>query len=473
MCIGMPSVLTMISVPSPHTAAIVQWNDPSDFYRLKPEYVEDAVGVARYGLRKKDIVAFGTASQGQAHRVGKWLLFTERYESEIVSFVTGLDAAYVRPGQIAKIVDPGRSTSRFGGRVVLATANTVTIDAPITVPVGSTVLTVMMPDGTLLDRSITNAPGVTSVLTFATALPSTDIKQALWVVGTPSVTPELIRVLSISEEAENTYRVTGLAHYPGKYAEVELGLKLQPPRISDLRAIPDAVVNLAGSEYLYRYGGSVFTRLVISFEASPSATTYSVSYRRTTNGQDNWHTLPVNSHTHVEVDDVVPDTYEFEVVAINGLGIRSLASTATYTVLGKAGAPPANVTGFTATTSPQQLQLAWNDVPDLDLAGYELREGASPQMAIHTGYERAWATILDSNVTTLIAGLALLAFGSGPVRGFAVVHVLGILTSMFSAVFFSRGLVNLWYGGKKKLKSLAIGQIWKPEATGTSVASVK
>ncbi len=94
----------------------------------------------------------------------------------------------------------------------------------------------------------------------------------------------------------------------------------------------------------------------------------------------------------------------------------------------------------------------------------ELREGASPQMAIHIGYERAWATILDSNVTTLIAGLALLAFGSGPVRGFAVVHCIGILTSMFSAVFFSRGLVNLWYGGKKKLKSVSIGQIWRPDA---------
>ena len=98
----------------------------------------------------------------------------------------------------------------------------------------------------------------------------------------------------------------------------------------------------------------------------------------------------------------------------------------------------------------------------------ELREGASPQMAIHAGYERAWATILDSNVTTLIVGLALLAFGSGPVRGFAVVHCIGILTSMFSAVFFSRGLVNFWYGGKKKLKSLSIGQIWKPEADGTT-----
>ena len=101
----------------------------------------------------------------------------------------------------------------------------------------------------------------------------------------------------------------------------------------------------------------------------------------------------------------------------------------------------------------------------------ELRAGVSPQTAIHAGYENAWATILDSNVTTLIAGLALLAFGSGPVRGFAVVHCIGILTSMFSAVFFSRGLVNLWYGRKKKLKSIAIGQIWKPD-DGSELRSV-
>ncbi|MFZ9365844.1 MAG: protein translocase subunit SecD [Burkholderiaceae bacterium] len=87
----------------------------------------------------------------------------------------------------------------------------------------------------------------------------------------------------------------------------------------------------------------------------------------------------------------------------------------------------------------------------------ELRAGVSPQTAITQGYDRAWATILDSNITTLIAGVALLVFGSGPVRGFAVVHCLGILTSIFSAVFFSRGLVNLWYGGKKKLASLSIG----------------
>lgn len=100
----------------------------------------------------------------------------------------------------------------------------------------------------------------------------------------------------------------------------------------------------------------------------------------------------------------------------------------------------------------------------------ELRNGASPQAAIHAGYDRAWATIIDSNVTTLIAGLALLAFGSGPVRGFAVVHCLGILTSMFSGVFFSRGLVNLWYGRQKKLKTVSIGTVWRPDS-GTEVTT--
>ena len=101
----------------------------------------------------------------------------------------------------------------------------------------------------------------------------------------------------------------------------------------------------------------------------------------------------------------------------------------------------------------------------------ELRGGASLQVAIQTGYERAWGTILDSNITTLIAGVSLLAFGSGPVRGFAVVHCLGILTSMFSAVMFSRALVNLWYGRQKKLKAVSIGQVWRPDAVADTAGA--
>ena len=97
----------------------------------------------------------------------------------------------------------------------------------------------------------------------------------------------------------------------------------------------------------------------------------------------------------------------------------------------------------------------------------ELRAGAKPQEAISLGFDHAWATILDSNVTTLIAGIALFTFGSGPIKGFAVVHVLGILTSMFSAVFFSRGIVNLVYGAKKKLEKISIGTIWRGGNAGS------
>ena len=100
----------------------------------------------------------------------------------------------------------------------------------------------------------------------------------------------------------------------------------------------------------------------------------------------------------------------------------------------------------------------------------ELRNGSTPQAAIHTGYERAFGTILDSNITTLIAGIALLAFGSGPVRGFAVVHCLGILTSLFSAVVVSRALINLIYGRRRRTESLAIGQIWKPGSQARAIA---
>ncbi|HEX6633189.1 MAG TPA: protein translocase subunit SecD, partial [Usitatibacter sp.] len=100
----------------------------------------------------------------------------------------------------------------------------------------------------------------------------------------------------------------------------------------------------------------------------------------------------------------------------------------------------------------------------------EIRAGMSPQMAIQAGYERAFGTILDSNVTTLIAGLALLAFGSGPVRGFAVVHCLGILTSIFSAVVVSRGIVNLIYGGRKKVAKLSIGDTSWHRTTTTKAA---
>ncbi|MDB1145050.1 MAG: protein translocase subunit SecD [Alcaligenaceae bacterium] len=99
----------------------------------------------------------------------------------------------------------------------------------------------------------------------------------------------------------------------------------------------------------------------------------------------------------------------------------------------------------------------------------ELRVGLAPQQAINIGFDRAWATIVDSNLTSLVVGVALLIFGSGPIRGFAVVHVIGILSSMFASVVGVRSLVNLWYGRKKRLKSISIGTVWKPEDGDESI----
>ncbi len=97
----------------------------------------------------------------------------------------------------------------------------------------------------------------------------------------------------------------------------------------------------------------------------------------------------------------------------------------------------------------------------------ELRAGVPPQQAINLGYQHAWSTIVDSNLTSLIAGIALLIFGSGPVRGFAVVHCLGIVTSMYSSVVVSRALVNLWYGRRRKLQTISIGTVWRPETAAS------
>jgi predicted phage tail protein len=372
-----------------HTAVVVQWNDPDNFFKPTPEYVPDAEGIARFGLRKLDVVGFGCSSQGQAQRIGKWILYTEKYEAEVISWRTGLDASYVRPGNVVKIVDPLRYTTRMGGRVAAATSNSVTIDAPYTIlPATTYTLTVVQPDGTFVDRVLTNAAGATSVLTFATALPTTDIVQAVYVLSTAALTPEYVRVLSIVEDGPTTYKITGLQHYSAKYALVEQNVTLQAPVTSDLALDAGAVTNLAGSEYLYKAAGAVYVRLVISFTAAVRAARYRVSYRRS---GGNWTVLPASSAAHYEIDNVVPGPYELEVTAYSLLGRKGPTTTATYQVLGKEGLPPANVGSLTLTGHT----FNWPEAADLDLDGYRLKYnlGTSTDwttaVAVHEGLLRA------------------------------------------------------------------------------------
>ena len=367
-----------------HTAVSVTWNDPADQFRQKFEYVEDSEGVARYGLRREDVVAFGCTSQGQANRVGRWILFTEKYESEVITFTAGLDASFVRPGQLAKIVDPTRSNERWGGRVVSASATSVTLDAPVTL-VGSTMytLTVVFPDGSLVERFLNTTDATVSTVYFGIALPSTDIGGAVWIITADNLEPEVVRVLAISEESKDRYKVVCVAHYEGKYDLVENDLQLQVAPVSTLRAEPAPVTNLAGSEYLYLGNGKVLVRLVISFDIGPDAAFYDVSFRR---ADGNIIKLPRTSSNHVEIDDVIPDTYHLRVVALSAAGVTSQPSEADYVVLGKEGINPNEPTSFVAEITEQGIDLTWVEPPDLDREDYELSIGDTYETSDFIGF---------------------------------------------------------------------------------------
>ncbi len=184
------------SAKTRHTVALVTWCDPQDFYRQKVEYVEDMAGIARYGVVQADVVAFGCTSRGQANRAGKWLLYSEQSEAEIVTFRTGLEGSVVRPGDVIKIADPGRGGMRLGGRVVAAMLNSVTLDQDL--PQGNWTIAVITPSGGVQERPIGSNNGRTVGVT--SPFSETPQTGAIWVLSSTQVQPQLFRVDSHHRE---------------------------------------------------------------------------------------------------------------------------------------------------------------------------------------------------------------------------------------------------------------------------------
>lgn len=227
-----------------HTVALVSWVDPDDFYRQKVEYVEDMAGIARYGVVQADVVAMGCTSRGQANRVGKWLLYSEQSESEIITFRTGLEGAVVRPGDVIKVADSSRSGLRLGGRIAAATTVSVTLDQDL--PAGSWRISVLLPTGAVEERQVGSlsgrAVGVTSA--FSTAPQA----GAIWVLASTQVEVQLFRVVQVAESEPGIHEVTALAHNPDKYGAIEQGLALQPRDITVLSSTPAAPTGLVVTE---------------------------------------------------------------------------------------------------------------------------------------------------------------------------------------------------------------------------------
>ena len=356
------------AIKARHTVALVTWNDPEDCYRQKVEYVEDADGIARYGIVQTEVIAVGCTSRGQANRVGRWILFTEQSETELVTFKTGIEGNQIRPSNVIQIADEARAGTRTGGRVSSANTSVVTLDQNVSgiANIGTGTLSVILPSGTLETRSIAsvNANNINVISAFT----ETPAPNAIWMVQTSTLSLQTFRVTSIIEEADGL-SVTALAHNPDKYAEVEQGLILAPRVISSLSLVPAAPNNLAASESLYEENADVNVLVTLSWSPVDRATGYQVSYKV---DDRNFINLPVTSATSIDIRNAVEGTYTFKVFAINSIGKRSLPTELTTQIYGKT-LPPANVTNFAVNIIGTQAYLSWTPVADLDLAYYRIR----------------------------------------------------------------------------------------------------
>lgn len=380
------------SLKSRHTVALVTWNDPQDWYQQKIEYVQDDASVARYGVIKSQVTAFGCTSRGQAHRVGKWLLYSEQLETETVTFRSSMDGAFVYPGAVIQTSDPMRSGKRMGGRLLASSANLtqVTLDAGFAVTPGVSgaqapqlTLQVVMPDGTLASRTVASLNG--AVLALVTPLPQAPVDNAIYLLTQMDITPELWRVVSIFEVDGNQVEISAVAHNPGKYGFIENGWALAQPQTSNLRAVPTAPTNLSAlvSRYVIDIG---VAGLRLSLSWSGSANSFVVSTQKL-NGAVSTLT---QSQTSLDIDNVdLGATYAFSVVAISALGIASQASTLTLTVTAPPMNLPADVASLTASvqgTGGNGVQLAWRDIADPMLYDYEIREGVQWDTAVSLGF---------------------------------------------------------------------------------------
>lgn len=348
-----------------HSVALVTWNDPSENFKQKIEYVEDAALISKFGVRKTEMVAFGCTSRGQANRVGRWILYTEQYESDIISFKVGIDAALVLPGDVIKIHDQFRAGKRMAGRLTACTATSATLDAPITLAATGAILSVRMPDGTFQDISIAEGAGATQTLTWAVPLTTLPVPNAVFVVAEASLQPMLARVIGISQESNshNEFTITALEHNPNKFALIESGIKFDTPPTSilNLNAVTQPT-NVVVSEITYQPSPGVYgIKLDVSWQGSERL--HEISYRKTAPTATNWTTISTSSSTF-DIEGVTSGMWEIAVVAINFAGRRSAATVVNYNVQAEALAP-SNVAGLAlaGTWNGGPVRLIWNTVP--------------------------------------------------------------------------------------------------------------
>lgn len=352
------------------SVALITYNNKQDGYKQNVEYVEDQEAMARYGERKTEAVAFGCTSRGQAHRVGLWLLYTARMESDMITFTAGLDASFLMPGETVLIQNKYRAGKRNSGRIVSFTKNSITLDAPVSLKKSGSFIRIINQEGKIVERDINETGDNITKVTFKTALATADqpVTNGVWTITEPDLVPMRARVVAIAQgETQGSFDITVVQNNASKYQAIDNGAALVPENTTVLDPTYSKPSNLVISEGTYLSSpGNLSVKLMLAWEGkSPE---YWVSWRRSDEGNvSNWQSARATEEQYEIVNVAENGRYDFQLYSVSFGGKKSEIITAVYQVKGTM-TPPGAPTSLTAVGDYRNVVLNWVNPDSVDLA---------------------------------------------------------------------------------------------------------
>lgn len=345
-----------------HSVAVVMWNDPNDDYRQVPELYEDPESIQLFGWRETQVTAACCTSRGQARRLAKWILYSERMETEIVTYTAVADHADLRPGDYIKISDPDRAGARFGGRVMNATDKVLTLDkAPTPEEVqGIWYLSCVMPSGVIQQREVQSFNG--DVCTLKTTFPEVPVNGAMWVLSSAALVTPMYRVTSVVEQENGaTYQITATEHNPNKYEFVEFDLQLPDTPDSTIPSGPlPSPTHIKASSFKYLAGGTEHQGLNVSWAGVDDVRCNGYILEARDPNDVTYRTIYSGAQLSVDEKDIVDGEWVFRIKATTSTGRTSEWAVLTVNIAGLLlPAPPDSIevgeTTFEISLRPQSI----------------------------------------------------------------------------------------------------------------------
>lgn len=324
-----------------HSVAVVTWQDPNNYFRDTPEVIQDDDMIERFGWRQTDISLVGCTSRGQAHRFGKWVLDTERNQTETIQFAMSWDGyvlkdnQQLKPGDIVLVSDPRKNGNyRAGGRLLDVTDTShVTLDFPFEPEVGQTyTLSSMMPDGSFETKTIASFGTDHSSITLAQAFSAPPVLNADWIIQSANMVARQYRIMAVQEDAQNTFKVTALIHDPNKYARVEQNLALDKIPYVRPRNVIAEVTNPVAIEAHYFQNGVSHSRVTLSWTGPNDFQV--ADYLVTADSPHGFVNFNAVTQPSLDITDATAGAWTFYIVTRSLTGATSKAVAHTFSVEG-------------------------------------------------------------------------------------------------------------------------------------------